>query len=70
MASTKKFRVVYHFGAGVEAVSTVEADTPKQAVSGLDADDFREFIGDNHTYYQFKMNEVKMVSVTEVTDEQ
>ncbi|MFP3359679.1 hypothetical protein R0K17_20345 [Planococcus sp. SIMBA_143] len=57
-------------GAGVEAVSTVEADPPKQAVSGLDADAFREFIGDNDTYYQFKMDEAKMVSATEVTDGQ
>lgn len=70
MEPTKKFRVVYHFGAGVEAISTVEANTPKQAVSGLDADDFREFIGDHNTYYQFKMSEVKMVSVTEVTEDQ
>lgn len=70
MEAAKKFRVVYHFGGGVEAVSTVEADTPKQAVSGLDADDFREFVGDNDTYYQFKMDEVKMVSVAEVKDGQ
>ncbi|MGM0897966.1 MAG: hypothetical protein ACQEV0_08700 [Bacillota bacterium] len=70
MEATKKFRVVYHFGGGVEAVSTVEAGSQKEAVSGLDADDFREFIGDNDTYYQFKMSEVKMVSVSVANDGQ
>lgn len=66
MSETKNYRVVYHFGGGAEASIVVEAGSQKEAVSGINTEDIREFIGENDTYFQFRMSEVKMVSVSEV----
>lgn len=66
MAQTKKYRVVYHLGSGVEAAIVVEAGSPKEAASGLDSDSMLEFTGENNTFFQFRMSEVKMVSATEM----
>lgn len=52
-------------GHGVEAVKIVEAGSKKEAATGLDKDEILEFIGENETYYQFYLHDVKMVSVQE-----
>lgn len=65
MAKSKNYRVVYHLGGGAEAAIVVEAGSPKEAASGLDSDSMLEFTGENNTFFQFRMSEVKMVSVTE-----
>lgn len=44
----------------------MEAESKKEAASGLDKEELKEFIGENDTYYQFKLEEVKMVSVQEI----
>lgn len=65
MAEKKSYRVIYHLGQGVEAVGIVEAESPKEAACGLDKKEMKEFLGENDTYFQFRMEEVKMVSVEE-----
>lgn len=65
IAETKKYRVVFHLGQGVEAVQIIEAGSHKEAATILDKVELKEFIGENDTYYQFKLEEVKMVSVQE-----
>ncbi|RNF38115.1 hypothetical protein [Planococcus salinus] len=64
----KNHRVVYHLGGGVEAVAIVEAESKKEAATGLDKNEIIEFIGENETYFQFKLEDVKMVSVEEIED--
>ncbi|RLQ91480.1 hypothetical protein [Planomicrobium sp. Y74] len=65
MAETKNYRVIYHLGQGVEAVQIVEAGSPKEAACGLDKKEMKDFLGENDTHFQFRMEEVKMVSVKE-----
>lgn len=66
IAENKRFRVIYHLGQGVEAVKIVEAESKKEAASGLDKEELKDFIGENDTYFQFHLEDVKMVSVQEV----
>lgn len=65
MAENKNYRVIYHLGQGVEAVQIVAAKSPKEAASGLDNEEMKDFLGENDTFFQFRMEEVKMVSVKE-----
>lgn len=65
IAETRKYRVVYHLGQGVEAAQIVEAGSHKEASTILDKEGLKEFLGENETYYQFKLEEVKMISVQE-----
>lgn len=65
MAEIKNYRVVYHLGQGVEAVQIVEAESHKEAACGLDKEEMKDFLGENDTFFQFRMEEVKMVSVKE-----
>jgi hypothetical protein len=66
IAETKNYRVVYHLGEGVEAAQIIEAGSHKEASTILDKDGLKEFLGENETYFQFKLEEVKMISVHEV----
>lgn len=61
----KKYRVVFHLGQGVEAVQIIEAESPKEAATILDKEGLKEFHGENGTYFQFRLEDVKMVSVQE-----